>query len=173
VNREQGNLRQAEQSLRSIVDQRTAEMVQRGFDFSLDYHVLNLLGQTLFDLANQEIGSARDAARDALLHQAIEQFERTLAIDSENVTAHYNLQLLYARLGDDEQSEFHRQQHARYKPDDNARDHAVSVARQKYPAANHAAEAFVIYPLQRTGAPGLGLARALPLESETQNGGTE
>ncbi len=43
----------------------------------------------------------------------------------------------------------------RYKPDDNAADRAVRLAREKYPAANHAAEAVVIYPLQRPGAPRL------------------
>jgi hypothetical protein len=31
----------------------------------------------------------------------------------------------------------------------------VRLAREKYPAANHAAEAVVIYPLQRPGAPGM------------------
>ena len=42
--------------------------------------------------------------------------------------------------------------YAKYKPDDNARDEAVAKARIKYPAANHAAEAIVIYDLQRPGA---------------------
>jgi tetratricopeptide (TPR) repeat protein len=173
VNREQGNLRQAEASLRDVVEKITPEMKRRGFDFSLDYQVVNLLGQTLFDRAKQEIGESRKEAREALLRQAIEQFERTLDIDEENVTAHYSLQLLYARLGDNDRSMKHRRDHARYKPDDNARDHAVSVARKKYPAANHAAEAFVIYPLQRIGAPGLDPAEARPEQSNTETGGAE
>jgi hypothetical protein len=43
----------------------------------------------------------------------------------------------------------------KYKPDDTAQGRAVGLARKKYPAANAAAEAIVIYPLQRAGAPGL------------------
>ena len=52
-------------------------------------------------------------------------------------------------LGDSEKATDHRKWHLRYKPDDNAKGRAVRLAREKYPAANHAAEAVVIYPLQR------------------------
>ena len=79
-------------------------------------------------------------------------FRRVLELDPENVTAHYNLGLIYAQLGDEAKAEAHRQLHATYKPDDNARDRAISAARIRYPAANHAAEAIVIYDLQRPGA---------------------
>ena len=50
---------------------------------------------------------------------------------------------------DKEAAELHRKLHARYKPDDNARDVAVAKARQKNPAADHAANAIVIYDLSR------------------------
>jgi hypothetical protein len=90
-----------------------------------------------------------------LLRESVLQFERTLAADSENVTAHYNLHLLFADLGEQEQAAEHLRLHTRFKPDDNAADRAVQLARQKYPAANHAAEAVVIYPLHRAGAPQL------------------
>jgi hypothetical protein len=73
----------------------------------------------------------------------------------EDTTAHYNLQLLFTELGDETKAAEHQQLHARFKPDDNAADRAVRLAREKYPPANHAAEAVVIYPLQRPGAPGL------------------
>ena len=39
-------------------------------------------------------------------------------------------------------------------PDSNALDRAKTAARQRDPAANHAAEAVVIYDLQRPGAYG-------------------
>jgi len=144
VNREQGHLAEAESNFRSVLETKVPE---RAFDFSLDYEIINLLGLTLFDRANQEIGDENREAREALLRDAVAQFQKTLEIDSENVTAHYNLSLLYARLGDSENADQHQRMHARYKPDDNARDRAVARARQKYPAADHAAEAFVIYPL--------------------------
>ncbi|MDP6443083.1 MAG: multiheme c-type cytochrome [Pirellulaceae bacterium] len=155
VNREQGNLREAEQNLRGVLTDHTAEMHERGFDFSLDFEVRNLLGLTLFDLAKQQIGDARSADREAFLAAALRQFEETLKLDSENVNAHYNLHLIHARLNHPREAEHHRLLHERYKPDANARDRAVVLARQKYPAANHAAEALVIYSLNRPNAPGL------------------
>jgi tetratricopeptide (TPR) repeat protein len=155
VNREQGRLVEAERNFRSVLEDDTPQRRERKFDFSLDYEVINLLGQTLFDRAKQERGPERQPARTALLQEAVATFQKTLAIDSENVTAHYNLQLLYAQLGDEQKAADHRRLHARYKPDDNARGRAVRLAREKYPAANHAAEAVVIYPLHRPGAPGL------------------
>jgi tetratricopeptide (TPR) repeat protein len=151
VNRQQGHLAEAEKNFRSVLEDRTPEMIERGFDFSLDYEVIDELGLTRYDLAKQ----ARGPKRKEYLRRAVEQFERTLAIDSENVTAHHNLHLLHKELGDKAKKEEHRQLHARYKPDDNARDRAVKAARKRYPAANHAAEAVVIYPLDRPGAPGL------------------
>jgi tetratricopeptide (TPR) repeat protein len=48
----------------------------------------------------------------------------------------------------------HQEMHAIFKPDDIARSRAVQAHREKHPAANHAAEAIVIYPLNRKGAPG-------------------
>jgi len=78
-----------------------------------------------------------------------------LAIDSENVTAHYNLALIHGQLGNRDKASTHRKLHERYRPDDNARDRAVSVARRADAAADHAAQAVVIYELQRRGALGL------------------
>ncbi|MHB8861423.1 MAG: tetratricopeptide repeat protein [Pirellulaceae bacterium] len=147
VNREQGHLVEAERDLRSVLEDKTPEMVQRGFDFSRDYVVINELGLTLFTRAQQVLGEGRRAERESLLQQAAAQFEKTLTLDSEDVTAHYNLALIYGLLGDQAQAAEHRQAHQRYKGDDNARDRAIAAARRRYPAANHAAEALVIYPL--------------------------
>lgn len=150
VNKQQGYLDKAIKNLRSVVEDRSPEMIERGFDFSYDYMVINELGQTLFERAKQFRGAQRQQEREAMLRQAVEQFERTLTIDPENVTAHYNLALLFTQLGQDEDAAVHRQLHARYKPDDNARDRAIALARNRYPAANHAAEPLVIYSLSRS-----------------------
>ena len=80
------------------------------------------------------------------------QFKAALELDPENVAAHYNLSQIYAALGDDAEAAAHRKLHAKYKPDDNARDLAIAAARIRYPAANRAAEAVVIYDLRRSGA---------------------
>jgi tetratricopeptide (TPR) repeat protein len=167
VNRQQGRLEEAEADFRKVLEDRTPEMAARGFDFSLDYEVRNLLGLTLHDRASQARGAEGAGRRRALLEEAARQFDKTLAIDSENVTAHYNLQLIHAQLGDEAKAEHHRRLHERYKLDDNAADRAVALARGKYPAANHAAEALVIYPLRRPGAPELPAATA----GETASGG--
>ncbi len=170
VNQQQGHLEAAEKNFRSVLEDRTPEMIERGFDFSKDYEVINLLGQVQFDRAKQVRDPAKRAERDALLRQAAETFQKTLAIDSEDVAAHYNLSLIYRQLGDEASANRHQESHARYKPDDNARDFAVAAARKKYPAANHAAEAFVIYPLQRDGAPGLNKATTADTSIATGGG---
>ncbi|WP_166822272.1 tetratricopeptide repeat protein [Thalassoroseus pseudoceratinae] len=149
LNREQGRLTEAAENFRAVLSPPTAEMKSRGFDFRNDYIVSNLLGQTLFDLARQQRGAERKTQRNKFLTAAVEQYQQTLQLDIENVDAHYNLALLYRELGEIDKADRHRQLHARYKPDDNARDTAVRLARQKYPAANHAAEAVVIYPTDR------------------------
>ncbi|MFL2867044.1 MAG: tetratricopeptide repeat protein [Pirellulaceae bacterium] len=149
IAREMGNLDDAERYFRAALDDKTPEMVERKFDFSKDYRVRNLLGQTVFDLAKRQSGEARKSKREELFRLAITEFEKVLALDVENVTAHYNLGLIYSQLGDEEAAEKHRKLHSTYKADDNARDRAVALARQKYPAANHAAEDLVIYDLTK------------------------
>ena len=94
-------------------------------------------------------------------------FSSNQELDSENISAHYNLGQIYDRLGEPEKSAEHQKLHQRYKPDDTAQSRAVRLARQKYPAGNHAAKPLVIYPLQRVGAPGL------PVENQTTDPNSE
>ena len=157
ANRQQGRLPEAAENFRSVVEDITPEMRQRGFDFGLDYRVVNLLGITQFDLATREFARGESGLADgrALLEEAITTFHKVLAIDSENVTAHYNLHRAYAQLEEQDKAEEHRVKHQRYKPDDNARDRAVGLARKKYPAADRAANSLVVYLLNRKGAPEL------------------
>ncbi|MBN9691244.1 MAG: tetratricopeptide repeat protein [Verrucomicrobia bacterium] len=147
VNKQNGHLDDAIREFTSILEDRYPELEARGFNFSRDYEVINELGQTLFERAKME--RANPTRREELLRQAARRFEDTLAIDIENVTAHYNLGLIYASLGDTAQAEEHRRLHERYRPDDNARDRAVANARRRDRAADHASQAIVIYDLQR------------------------
>ena len=152
VNKQNGFLDQAIVDLRSVIDDSYPELHERNFDFSKDYEVINELGVALFERSKLERGEARRAKRDEYLRLAAQRFEKTLTLDSENVTAHYNLALIYADLGETEKAAEHRKLHERYRPDDNARDRAIAIARRRDPAADHAAQAVVIYPLQREGA---------------------
>lgn len=153
VNKQNGYLDEAIKEFTSILEDRYPELEQRGFNFSRDYEVINELGQTLFERAKMERGNP--AKRDEFLRAAVKRFQDTLAIDIENMTAHYNLGLIYAALGDKTKADEHRRLHEKYRPDDNARDFAVTAARRRDPAADHAAQAIVIYDLQRSGAPEL------------------
>jgi len=120
--------------------------------------VINELGQTLFERAKMERGNP--TRQKELLNAAVRRFDATLAIDSENLTAHHNLAQIHGLLGLVEKAGEHRQLHEKYRPDDNARDRAHALARRRDPAADHAAQAIVIYQLQRPGAPGLTTAPA-------------
>jgi hypothetical protein len=134
----------AADSLRAVLQ---TKVPQRGFDFSLDYEVRNELGLTLFDLAQRAETRGTESNWRELLDDAKHQFEEVLAIDSEHAAAHANLAAIYAWLGDSDQEAYHRARHSKYKMDDSAAEIAIPVARRQYPAANHAAEALVIYDL--------------------------
>jgi tetratricopeptide (TPR) repeat protein len=149
INRQQGHLGVAEENFRAVLSPPNREMRDRGFDFRLDYVVINLLGQTLFDRARQLRGEANQEHREKLIQSAIAEFHKTLEIDPENVDAHFNLGLLYTDMKDEEHAAKHKRLHEKYRPDDNARGLAVAAARLKYPAANHASAAVVLYGLQR------------------------
>ena len=156
VNKQNGFLDKAIENFRGIIEDRSQEQIERGFDFSQDYVVLNELGQTLFERAKME--RANEAKRNEYLGRAIKRFEQTLKIDSENLTAHYNMALIHSLMRNEDKAEDHRRLHEKYRPDDNARDKAITAARRKNPAADNAAQAITIYKLQRPGAPGLDLA---------------
>jgi tetratricopeptide (TPR) repeat protein len=153
VNKQNGFLDEAIREFRSILEDHYPELDLRGFDFSQDYEVINELGQAYFERAKMERASP-ERQKEFML-KAVEQFDKTLALDSENVAAHFNLAQLYTQLGDPSKAAFHRREHEKYLPDYNATDRAISIARRANPAANHAAQATVIYPLQRPGAPDL------------------
>ncbi len=168
VNSQQGRLEEAEQNLRSVLEDSTADMQKRGFDFSLDIEVINLLGRTLFDLGNIRDRQQQAEESRRYLNEAVDQFEKTLQIDPENVSAHHNLQLLYEKLGDHERASKHRILHLRYKPDDNAQGRAIRLARQKYPAGNHAAEAVVKYSLNRGTLPELSQTTTIAIDGHKE-----
>ena len=169
INLQQGRLTEAETAFRSVLEDKTPERTARGFDFSMDYEVINRLGDTLFEQAKQIRQPSETAARQKLLEEAASQYDKTLKIDSENVAAHYGLRQIHTELKSiaekandrgaadkhDQLAKEHGRLHERYKPDDNARDLAQQKAKVNYPWAAKASEPIVIYSLNRPGAPGL------------------
>ena len=169
VNKQNGFLDRAIADFEGIVKLDNEETRRRGFDFSQDYRLRNELGQTLFERAKRERGDDRAEARQSFLKRAEAEFLRAFELDPENTAALYNLDLVSRQLGKDEDAETYRQLYLKYKPDDNARDRAVTIARANDPAADHAAEAIVIYDLHREGAFELDVQerRASPFELPT------
>lgn len=150
VNKQNGFLDEAIKQFLSVLEDRYPELDERGFDFSKDYEIINELGQTYFERSKLE---RRDPQKQReFLELAVKRFKDTLALDSENATAHYNLALIYERMDEAQLAAEHRRLHERYRPDDNARDRAIAIHRAKNPAADHAAQSIVIYNLQRPGA---------------------
>ena len=149
VNKQNGRLDAAIESFQSIVETKFRGAAERDFDFSKDYRVLNELGQTLVERSKLERGVEKRARRDEYLLRAKSYFEKALAIDPENVAAHFNMALIHNRLGDMEKAKKHRNLHGRYKPDDNAGEKSIAKHRAANKAADHASESIVIYDLQR------------------------
>lgn len=140
-----GDYDRAIANLRDVLRGGFEQAEGRNFDFSKDYRVWNALGGALYQRSLME---RDEVARAARLAESRDAFLEALALDPENLAAHYGLKLAYRDLGDVENERKHTELHAYYKPDDNARGYAVAQARQKYPAANRAAEAVVIYELK-------------------------
>ena len=143
INQQNGDFDAAIRDFEAVLATRWPE---RGFDFSLDYEVLNELGLTLFHKAKRL--SREDQTQ--FLERARQVYRRTLELDPENRDAHYNLWQISARLGDDAAAKHHLELFNRYRPDDNAAERAVSIYRANHPAANKAAQSIVIYDLHPT-----------------------
>lgn len=129
--------------LLALVETRFDDARERGFDFSRDYRLLNTLAGALFERA--KLADEGEALR--ILRRSEARYKESLALDPENVRAHYGLAQVYEQLGERTSARHHRDLHEQYRPDDNARDRAVSLARQRDPAADFAAEPFAIYQL--------------------------
>ena len=166
IDKQNGLLDKAITEFRSILEDRYPELDRRGLDFSKDYEVLNELGQAYYERA--KMARSHPEGQREFLNLAASTFQKTLALDSENLTAHYALSLVYSQLGDTAKADHHRREHEKYLPDYNARDRAITLARRSNPAADHAAQATVIYPLQRSDAPELPGIAALPSVNPTR-----
>ncbi len=90
INARNGSFDEAIARFESVLSTRVPE---RNLDFSLDYEVNNELAVALYSRAMQESPSTPE--RIEYLKKTIAAYRRTLAIDSENVAAHYGLGRAY------------------------------------------------------------------------------
>jgi tetratricopeptide (TPR) repeat protein len=141
-----GDYPKAIENLREILKGGFSQAVGRGFDFSKDYRLLNMLASAL----RQRGLTKQGEERVQMMNEARDIYLKALDLDPENVSSHWGLYLVFKDLDEQELAENHLRLHGKYKTDDNARDEAFARARKKYPAANKAAEAVVIYELKPT-----------------------
>ncbi|MFO0963456.1 MAG: multiheme c-type cytochrome [Phycisphaerales bacterium] len=160
VDFQQGAFERAAQGFRTVNATAFAQAHERGYDFSRDDRVLVEWATANLERARQ----LRDdpAAGRALLQEAVALTDRALALDSQRAATWYVRTQALEALGDAAAAATARAAYETYRPDDNARDRAVNLARQRDPAANHAAEPAAIYELQRPGAP------TLPVRADTR-----
>ena len=156
MNRQNGALEDAAADLEALIASEFPEAVKRGFDFSKDDRVLVELGNVLLEMAraadknpDQASASNGDLNSSSMRNRAKDLATRALDMDPESVAAWYLLAQSQSELGDEPAAAAALAQHAKFKPDENARDRAVNLARIRDAAANHASEAIVIYDLNR------------------------
>ncbi|MFL5245933.1 MAG: multiheme c-type cytochrome [Gemmataceae bacterium] len=100
VNAQNGHLDEAIADFEKILDPANQPR-ERKFDFSTDYVVLNELGKTYFNRAQQELNDRQE--QDRFLRKALIPLERTLSLDQEDLEAHYWLRQCFAVLGHEEE----------------------------------------------------------------------
>ncbi|MCE2883996.1 MAG: tetratricopeptide repeat protein [Planctomycetaceae bacterium] len=150
VDKQNGNFAKAAEGFRRVLATDFAGARERGFDFSIDVRVLNELSESLLEAA---LAVRNEEVRTRLAREAQQAARQSLDVDPEQAQTWWFVNRACEMLGDAESAQAARDQHARYKPDENARDRAVRLAREKYPWADAAAEATVLYSLMREGAP--------------------
>src|SRR5262249_20844292 len=100
VNAQNGRLEEAQSDYEEILDPkkqpRDPDTGVQKYDFTKAYLIINLLGETLYRRSQ----IADPSERDDLLRQAVKRFHDTLAIDPENLVAHYRISQCFQRLGE-------------------------------------------------------------------------
>lgn len=156
LHRQQGALDEAIADFEAVRASQFPTARERGFDFSRDDRVAVTLGETLVERARrdrvaaepggdvEDAGTAR-ARRIGDLARARALADEALAADPESVGAWYLRAQAALELGDAAEAAAALVQHDRYRVDDNIRDRAVRLARERYPWAARAADPITIY----------------------------
>ena len=111
VLRNDGNYDAAKERLKGVLEQYPNDRVVR-----------NELGRVLF--------------LQRKFPEAIAEFEKTLAIDPEDLQAHYNLMLCYQGLGKEQEAQQHRTLYMRFKADESSQA-LTGTYRQQHPEDNN------------------------------------
>jgi tetratricopeptide (TPR) repeat protein len=158
LNRQNGALDEAIADFDAVLASAFPSAAERGFDFSRDERVAVSLGETLLERARRDrVVAESDESVRARTRQDAERArtlaERALAADPESVSAWYLLAQASTELGDTATADRAMREHGRYRVDDNARDRAIRLARERYPAAARAADPITLYTLSPVADP--------------------
>ena len=158
LNRQNGALDEAIADLEAVLASAFPSATERGFDFSRDERVAVSLGETLLERARRDrVAAESEQVVRARVHSDCERAkalaDRALAADPESVSAWYLLAQASSELGDTAAADRAMQEHDRYRVDDNARDRAIRLARERYPAAARAADPITLYTLSPVADP--------------------
>ncbi|GIT28809.1 MAG: hypothetical protein Ct9H300mP1_08550 [Planctomycetaceae bacterium] len=114
------SLGKAEKNFRSVIEDRTTEMARRD---STSARITEWSTRWARPIRpGPALRTPGWPSRDRRFSKKPSRLPPGTGIDSENVTAHYNLQQLYRELGNNQKARYHTDLHAKFKPDDNARD---------------------------------------------------
>jgi tetratricopeptide (TPR) repeat protein len=97
VNIENGKLDEAAAELEKVLDE-DYQPRKRKFDFRRDYVILNDLANAYYEMAKRAQPDPK--RRDGFLKKSIATFEKALAVDPEDLDAHFGLAQCYTRLGE-------------------------------------------------------------------------
>jgi tetratricopeptide (TPR) repeat protein len=144
VARENGDLEEAARRLERIIAARYPVAVERGYDFSLDERVWNEMATIQFQLARR---APTDSASAERLEEATKAVERSLELNSQVAQTWFLASTIRAASGDAAGSAKAQAEFELLRPDNNARDRAIRLARSRSEIADHAAEPLAIYEL--------------------------
>lgn len=146
VARENGDLREAARRLERIVAARYPVAVERGYDFARDERVWNELATVRFQLSR---GASSDDAAAESIAAAERAVARSLSLNPQVAQSWFLAARIREAAGDPDGAAEARAQFDLLRPDDNARDRAIRLARSRSEIADHAAEPVAIYDLTK------------------------
>ena len=149
VARENGDLEDAARRLERIIAARYPLAVERGYDFSRDERVWNELATVRFQLARRATSEEVETERIAA---AIEAVDRSLELNPQRAQTWFLASRIRVAAGDAAGAAAAEAEFELLRPDDNARDRAIRLARSRSEIADHAAEPVAIYELEHADA---------------------
>ena len=144
VAREQGDLEGAARRLERIIAARYPVAVERGYNFALNEQVWNELATVRFEDARR---AATDEEYEAMIKEALDASSRSIGLNPQNPESWFLAARIREAAGDVEGAEKALAEFEIIRPDNNARDRAIRLARSQSEIADHAAEPLSIYDL--------------------------